>query len=47
MSDNNHEDNPDTAWKLIRKIGTAMFITRDGDGLEGRPLQAYPDKDAG
>lgn len=24
-----------------------MFITRDGEGLEGRPLQAYPDKDAG
>lgn len=44
---NNHENDPAAVWKLIKKIGTAMFVTRDGDGLEGRPLQAYPDHDAG
>jgi hypothetical protein len=46
MADN-HENNPDAVWKLIKKIGTAMFVTRDGEGLEGRPLQGHPDQASG
>lgn len=42
-----HEDDPAKIWELAKRIGTAMFVTRDGDNLEGRPLQAYPDEDAG
>jgi len=42
-----HENDPHKVWELSKRIGTAMFVTRDGDGLEGRPLQAYPEEDAG
>lgn len=42
-----HENDPAKVWELAKRIGTAMFVTRDGDGLEARPLQAYPDRDAG
>ena len=47
MTDDAHENDPETVWKLVKKIGTAMFITRDSGELEGRPLQGYPDRDAG
>lgn len=42
-----HEDDPAKVWELAKRIGTSMLITRDGDNLEGRPLQAYPDRDVG
>jgi general stress protein 26 len=41
------EHSPAHAWELINKIRTAMFITRDGESLDSRPLQAYPDEEAG
>jgi general stress protein 26 len=31
----------------MEKVGVSMLITRGGDKLDGRPLQAYPDRDAG
>lgn len=34
-------------WEVVEKVGVAMVITRDGELLEGRPLQARPDEDAG
>lgn len=42
MADYNHEDNPEAAWKLVKKIGTAMFVTRDGDELEGSRCRLIP-----
>lgn len=42
-----HENDPAKVWELTKRIGTAMLVTRDGDNLEGRPLQSYPDEDAG
>ncbi len=42
-----HEDDPSVVWELAKKVGISMFVTRDGDNLEGRPLQAYPDREAG
>jgi general stress protein 26 len=41
------DNNPETVWNVVKKVGTTMLITRDGDQLEGRPLQAYPDPDLG
>ena len=41
-----HEDDPAKVWELAKQIGTSMFVTHDGDRLEARPLQAYPDRDA-
>lgn len=42
-----HEDNPESVWKIVKKVRTAMFITRKGDDLETRPLQAIPEEEAG
>ena len=42
-----HENDPAAVWKVVEKVGITMVITRDGDALEGRPLQAYPDEKAG
>jgi general stress protein 26 len=41
------ENDPSKVWDVVEKVGVAMVITRDGDLLEGRPLQARPDADAG
>jgi general stress protein 26 len=41
------DNNPETVWNVVKKVGTAMLITHDGEQLEGRPLQAYPDPDMG
>jgi general stress protein 26 len=32
----------DRAWNLMKKIGFAMLVTRDGDKLRARPMNAYP-----
>ena len=34
------------AWELMKKIGFAMLVTRDGDKLRARPMSAYLDRDA-
>ncbi|MGJ5177964.1 pyridoxamine 5'-phosphate oxidase family protein [Bradyrhizobium oligotrophicum] len=31
----------DRAWDLMKKIGFAMLVTRDGDKLRARPMSAY------
>jgi general stress protein 26 len=41
------ENNPELVWNVAKKVGVAMLISRDGEQLEGRPLQAFPDPDAG
>ena len=40
MSDDNAA-NGDRAWELMKKIGFAMLVTRDGDRLRARPMSAY------
>ena len=42
-SDNAH--NVDRAWELMKKIGFAMLVTRDGDKLRSRPMSAYPERE--
>ena len=41
------EHDPSTVWDIAKKVGTAMFITRDGVNLEGRPLAGFPEPDTG
>lgn len=43
MTDNAR--NADRAWDLMKKIGFAMLVTRDGDKLRARPMSAYLDRD--
>jgi general stress protein 26 len=33
-------------WELMKKIGFAMMVTRDGEKLRARPMAAYLDRDA-
>lgn len=40
-NDNAHD--VDRAGDLMKKIGFAMLVTRDGDKLRARPLRAYVD----
>jgi len=41
------ENDASKVWDVVEKVGIAMVITRDGDLLEGRPMQARPDAEAG
>ncbi|MET0181383.1 MAG: pyridoxamine 5'-phosphate oxidase family protein [Caulobacterales bacterium] len=43
MSNN---DDIETVWKIVDKVRVAMVVTRRENELEGRPLHAYPDRDA-
>lgn len=42
-----HTPDPDLVWKMIHHTKTCMFVTHDGEGLEGRPFTAFADQDAG
>lgn len=33
------------AWALMKKIGFAMLVTRDGSKLRARPMAAYVERD--
>jgi general stress protein 26 len=41
-----HADDIDRTWELMKKIGFAMMVTRDGGKLRARPMAAYLDRDA-
>jgi general stress protein 26 len=43
MTDNTR--NVDRVWELMKKIGFAMLVTRDGDKLRSRPMSAHPERD--
>jgi general stress protein 26 len=45
MANDNARDT-DRAWELMKKIGFAMLVTRDGEKLRARPMSAYLDRDA-
>lgn len=38
---NDNAANVDRVWELMKKIGFAMLVTRDGDKLRARPMSAY------
>ncbi len=42
---NDETRDQDRAWELMKKIGFAMLVTRDGDKLRARPMSAYVARD--
>jgi general stress protein 26 len=42
---NDNAGNVDRAWELMKKIGFAMLVTRDGEKLRARPMSAYLERD--
>jgi general stress protein 26 len=45
MANDNSADIART-WELMKKIGFAMLVTKDGDRLRARPMSAYLDREA-
>jgi general stress protein 26 len=45
MTNDNTADNIDRAWDLMKKIGFAMLVTRDGEKLRARPMSAHLARD--
>jgi general stress protein 26 len=45
MANDNHTRDTDLAWDLMKKIGFAMLVTRDGVTLRARPMRAYLERD--
>ena len=46
MANDNTANDIQRVWDLMKKIGFAMLVTRDGDRLRARPMSAYLDRDA-
>jgi general stress protein 26 len=50
MANNNTGSNThdiDRAWELMKRIGYAMLVTRDGEKLRARPMAAFVEHDEG
>ncbi|HKO70566.1 MAG TPA: pyridoxamine 5'-phosphate oxidase family protein [Bradyrhizobium sp.] len=45
MPNDNTADDIDRVWNLMKKIGFAMLVTRDGNKLRARPMAAYLARD--
>jgi general stress protein 26 len=45
MANDNTARDTDRVWDLMKKIGFAMLVTRDGDKLRARPMRAFLDRD--
>jgi Pyridoxamine 5'-phosphate oxidase like len=45
MAADNTANDIQRVWDLMKKIGFAMLVTRDGDKLRARPMSAYLDRD--
>ena len=45
MPNDNTADDIDRVWNLMKKIGLAMLVTRDGNKLRARPMAAYLARD--
>ena len=45
MANDNTARDTDRAWDLMKKIGFAMLVTRDGDKLRARPMSAYLERE--
>ena len=46
MTNDNTTRDTDRAWELMKKIGFAMLVTRDGDKLRARPMSAYLERES-
>ena len=46
MVNDNTANDTRRVWELMKKIGFAMPVTRDGDKLRARPMSACLDRDA-
>jgi general stress protein 26 len=42
---NDNDRDADRAWELMKKIGFAMLVTRDGGRLRARPMSAYLERE--
>ena len=42
---NENAKNLDHTWDLMKKLGFAMLVTRDGDKLRARPMSAYLERE--
>ena len=42
---NDNAKNIERAWELMKKIGFAMLVTRDGDKLRARPMSAFLERE--
>ena len=45
MANDNTARDTDRAWDLMKKIGFAMLVTRDGEKLRARPMSAYLERE--
>lgn len=45
MANDNSARDTDRAWDLMKKIGFAMLVTRDGAKLRARPMSAYIERE--
>jgi general stress protein 26 len=45
MANDNTARDIDRVWDLMKKIGFAMLVTRDGDKLRARPMSAYLERE--
>lgn len=45
MANANTARDIERAWDLMKKIGFAMLVTRDGDKLRARPMSAYLERE--
>ena len=45
MANDNTTRDIDRAWELMKKIGFAMLVTRDGDKLRARPMSAHIERE--
>lgn len=45
MTNDNARD-AERAWELMKKIGFAMLVTRDGDKLRARPMSAHLERES-
>ena len=41
-----HAQDIDRTWELMKKIGFAMMVTHEGEKLRARPMAAHLDRDA-
>jgi general stress protein 26 len=46
MTNDNTTRDTDRVWELMKKIGFAMLVTRDGEKLRARPMSAYLERDS-
>jgi general stress protein 26 len=45
MANENATGDTDRAWDLMKMIGFAMLVTRDGDKLRARPMSAHLERE--